>query len=336
MTGAGKWTPTIDVIVSTYNEEAYIDRCLDFVLGQDYPSDRITVWLVDGGSTDGTVAAARRWAVRDPRLVIIADGVRRNLPAALNVAIERGEGELVAKIDAHGYPERDFLTRAVEAFRSEGHDVACTGGRPEQEGETAFGTAVALARTSRFGVGGSVYAGSSRREMVDTVQCGVYRRAPLVAVGSFDPAMNYGEDEEVNWRLRKAGCRILLDSAIRFHYVTRPSWRAAYRQYRNYGRARVNVVQRHPGYLRPRHLMPSVFLAALAALAVASPVSRSARRALAATGVAYGAVGLIEGRRQAGAGRPGLAARVAACFAALHLGYGIGMIRGLAARARAR
>jgi hypothetical protein len=166
--------------------------------------------------------------------------------------------------------------------------------------------------------------------MVDTVQCGVYRRAPLVAVGSFDPGMAYGEDEEVNWRLRRAGHRIVLDTSIRFHYVTRPTWRAAYRQYRNYGRARVRVVRRHPGYLRPRHLAPGVLVAGMALLAALSPASRTARRAAAAAGVAYGAGAIAEAVRVAGPARPGLAARVAACFAALHLGYGVGLLRGLA------
>ena len=327
MTAAG--VPRIDVLVSTFNEERYIDRCLDAVREQDHPRDAVRILVIDGGSTDGTVERVRAHAAQDDRITVIADGVRRNLPEALNVGIERCTGDLVAKIDAHGYPDRDFLRRAADAFAASGPGTACVGGRPVQEGETRFGRALALARGSRIGVGASEYAGSTEIAQVDTVQCGVYRRDALVAVGSFDPEMNFGEDEEVNWRLRQAGHDIVLDTRIRFHYITRPSWQAAYRQYRNYGAARVRVVQRHPEFLRAHHLVPAAAVAGGAALLAAAPFSRAARGTLA---LGAGSDALIAGAAGTAAARPvdpALAPLVASAFAALHAGYGVGMLRAL-------
>jgi succinoglycan biosynthesis protein ExoA len=309
--------PAVDVIVSTLDEERYIGRCLDAVIAQDYPPELVRIWLVDGGSTDGTVGIAERLAAAEPRLTVIADGRRLNLPEALNVAIERSSGELIAKVDAHGYPERDFLSRAVAAFESP--EIGCVGGMPMQEGETPFGEAVAAARGSAFGVGGGTYALKGDRRFVDSVQCGVYRRSVLERVGAFDPAMNFGEDDELNWRVVQAGYKILLDRRIRFHYITRPTWRAAYRQYRNYGEARVRVVRRHPEFLRPHHLAPALLVTGGATLAAGSAVSPVARRLLAGGVAAYAGAALIAGRRP----------RVAAAFAALHLGYGVGLLRGL-------
>jgi succinoglycan biosynthesis protein ExoA len=304
--------------MSTFDEERHIERCLADVIGQDYPPELVRVWLVDGGSSDRTVALARRLAEREPRLTVIADGGRLNLPEALNIAIERSAGELIAKIDAHGYPERDFLSRAVGALESP--EIGCVGGMPVQEGETRFGAALAAARGSRFGVGGGTYAIKGDRRFVDSVQCGVYRRSVLEQVGAFDPAMSFGEDDELNWRVVQAGYRILLDRRIRFHYITRPTWRAAYRQYRNYGEARVSVVRRHPEFLRPHHLAPAVFVTGGATLALGSVVSPAARRLLIAAITAYSGAALV-----AAGGRP----RVASAFAALHLGYGVGLLRGL-------
>lgn len=322
-------SPSIDVLVSTFNEERYIGRCLDYVLGQDYPPDRFRVLLIDGGSGDGTIEVARSFAARDPRVEVVADGRRRNLPESLNLARERSSADLVAKVDAHGYPERDFLRLAAEGFNGGGGSVGCVGGRPVQEGETPFGRAVALARGSRFGVGGSDYAGTSTRAMVDTVQCGVYSRDVLNEVGWFDPVMNFGEDEELNWRIRQAGYNILLDGRIRFHYVTRPTWKAAYRQYRNYGEARVRVVRRHPGFLKPHHLAPALLVAGTGGLAGAAPLSRRARRALATLAGTYAATAALAASRAAGAPNRRLVGHVGACFVALHAGYGVGMLRGL-------
>jgi cellulose synthase/poly-beta-1,6-N-acetylglucosamine synthase-like glycosyltransferase len=304
--------------MSTFNEERHIARCLEDVIGQDYPPELVRIWLVDGGSSDRTVEIARRFAGGEPRLAVIADGRRLNLPEALNLAIERSSGELVAKIDAHGYPERDFLSRAVAAFA--GPEIGCVGGMPIQEGDSAFGEALAAARGSRFGVGGGTYAIKGDRQLVASVQCGVYRRSVLERVGAFDPAMNFGEDDELNWRVVQAGYRILLDRGIRFHYITRSTWPAAYRQYRNYGEARVRVVRRHPAFLRPHHLAPAAFVAGGATLVAASTVSPVARRLLAAAATAYSGAALVAAR-----GRP----RVASAFAALHAGYGVGMLRAL-------
>ena len=328
--------PTVDVLISTLNEERHVERCLEAVLGQDYPPELVRAWLIDGGSTDATVEIARALAQRDPRLAVFADGRRRNLPEALNVGLELGSNELVAKVDGHGYPELDFLRRAAEAFARFGPDVACVGGRPEQHGETVMAKAIAAARTSRFGVGGSFYAGVEPVTYVEAaLQCGVYRRGPLVEVGGFDPAMAYGEDEEVNWRLRCAGYKILLDTSIRFHYFARASWKSAFRQYRNYGGARVRVVRKHPGFLRPRHVAPAALVAATAALAAVAPFSSSGRRVLGTLLGTYATAASVFAAKAASDRGAAMTVRVAASFAALHLGYGVGMLAELPKTLRA-
>jgi succinoglycan biosynthesis protein ExoA len=269
--------PTVDVVVSAFNEERYLGRCLDALLAQDYPADLLRIVVVDGGSTDSTVAVAEERARRDPRLKVLADGVWRNLPAAMNLGIAVGDGEFVAKVDAHGYPEETFIRAAVDAFDSL-PDVAAVGGRPVQQGETPWGVAVAHARTSRFGTGGSEYAGTSDRAFVDTVQCGVYRRSVLESVGCFDEAMEFGEDDELNWRLRESGWRILLDTTIRFHYITRPTLKSLYRQYYRYGTAKVRVGAAHPRQLRLWHLAPVGFVVTSGARTACRVRNRSAWR----------------------------------------------------------
>jgi glycosyltransferase involved in cell wall biosynthesis len=321
------YLPSIDVVVSTFNEEAFIDDCLEHLLGQTYRG-AITVWVVDGGSTDATVEHLRRFESRSERVRVIADGSRLNLPEALNVAIPLGRAELVAKVDAHGYPEHDFLERAVSAFAAAGPRTACVGGRPEQVGQTPFARALCVARGSRFGVGASEYAGTTTVAKVDTVQCGVYRRAALEEVGGFDARMNYGEDEELNWRLRRAGYEIVLDTSIRFRYYARPSWKAAFRQYRNYGRARVGVIEAHPEFARLHHAVPAVAVGALGTLGLAAAASDAARKALAGVVFVYGASATAAALREH---RPrGTSSfRVVQAFSALHLGYGVGMLEGL-------
>ena len=317
--------PTVDVVIPALDEEQHIDRCLEAVTAQDYPREQLRVLVVDAGSSDRTVELARARASVDPRIEVIDGKGRLTTPRALNVGLERARGELFARVDAHGWPLPGYIRRAVSVLADEGVDVACVGGRADPVSETRFGRGLALAWTSPFGVGGSVYARDGVREEVATVPWGTYRRAAVEEVGGFDPAMVHGEDEELNWRLRLAGRRVVLDTSIRFAYVNRGSWHGAFRQYRDWGAARVRVVAKHPDFLRPHHLAPASMVLAGVAAAGLAPFSRSARRALAGGSLAYAAATAVAATAAA-RDEPALMLDVAAAYAALHLGYGAGML----------
>lgn len=323
----------VDVVISTFDEESDIERALDAVFAQ---SRGALVTVVDGGSRDRTPAILHARALREPRLHVIADGTRRTLPEALNLALARTRLPFVAKVDARTFLAPDFLERALAVLAEPGaENVGCAGGQPEQFGTTRFGDGFARARTSVYGVGRSGYADRRARAEVDTVQCGVYRRSAIDQVGRFDAALQYGEDEELNWRLRQAGWRIVRDERIRFRYVTRPSWTAAFRQYRNYGRARVAVWEKHPEFLRPYHLAPSAALIGAASLAALAPFSREAR-ACALAGTAVYGVGAFIAAMTGAEGRIERVPYTMAAFTALHGGYGLGLAEALAARLRPR
>ena len=326
--------PTVDVAIPALDEELHIGRCLDAVASQDYPADRLRILVVDAGSRDATLEVVRARAATDARIVAIESPERLTTPQALNLALEHSKAELFARVDAHGWPLPGYLRRAVSVLLDEGPDVACVGGRAEPVAETRFGRALSLAWRSRFGVGGSVYAHEGGREDATTVPWGMYRRAALDEVGGFDPAMVHGEDEELNWRLREAGGRVVIDGGIRFAYVIRASWAGAFRQYRNYGAARVRVLRKHRGFLRAHHMAPAAMVVAGTATAAMAPFSGAARRALVVEAASYAAAAALAARNVARED-PALIPDVMAAYAALHLGYGVGML-GEAVRARPR
>jgi succinoglycan biosynthesis protein ExoA len=316
----------VDVLVSTFNEERAIGACLDAILAQTAP---IAVTVIDGGSSDGTVAALHERARSDSRIAVVADGMHRTLPAALNLGLASTSRPFVAKVDARTFLEPDFIERALGVLAG-AESIACAGGSPLQFGDTVFGAGLAKARTSRFGVGGSEYADTRERADVDTIQCGVYRRSALEAVGAFDPDLQFGEDEELNWRLRSAGLRLVRDSAIRFRYLTRPTWRKAFAQYRNYGRARVAVAKRHPSFLRAHHFAPAALVVTAGALGLAAPFAPRARTLLAALATLYAGGSIIAALAAAGRDRRTILS-TAAAFSALHAGYGLGTLEGVLA-----
>jgi GT2 family glycosyltransferase len=163
------------------------------------------------------------------------------------------------------------------------------------------------------------------------VQCGAYWRRSLVEVGLFDVAMAYGEDEELNWRLTQTGGHVYLCGALAQYYRPRASLRALARQYWNYGQGRLRVVMKHPAFLEPRHVVPSLFVLSVVLLTCLALVVPIARPALAGLAMAYGSVLALAGLQAARSGwREALLVPLA--IACVHFGYGAGMLWGAARR----
>jgi len=322
--------PLVSVVVPARDEEHTLDLCLASIMAQHWPGDRLQVVVVENGSRDRTRAVAEARAARDPRVAVIVSEAA-NQAEAMNAGIRGARGEIVARVDAHSYVDRDYLAEVVAALGRHPR-AAAVGGAFLPVGETLRERVAGLARSSRIGVGSGYGADRVPQDHpVRSVQCGAYRREALLAVGGFDPAMAYGEDEELHWRLRQRGFQVMLCPALRQLYRPRGSLAGLWRQYWNYGRGRMRVLRKHPDFLAPRHLAPSALVVALAALAAAGTVVPAARTAL------------------AGVAGAGVAAVVAAAFAArgaewrerlllplavagMHLAYGLGMLRTLASR----
>ena len=318
--------PVVSVVMAVKDEATYIRAALEHLQAQTYPRDRIEILIVDGGSSDGTVELANAFARNDARIRLIG-GPGVNCPAALNLGIAKSSGEFVAKIDGHGYVNRTFLDLALRRLIAD-PSIGCVGGRIEPTGNGTVPRANMIARFSILGVGHGVYTASDRLQDVDTVQCGVYRRAALNAAGGFDDNLQFGEDEELNYRVRMAGYRIVFDPALRFRYWIRPTIRSLWRQYRNYGRARVRVIRKHPAFLSAKHLAPPALVVGLTGAAVLALATR--RMGPLSTTIIGGYAGFL----MLGSLALGIRHRfpradlIMASLASVHIGYGVGTLEG--------
>jgi biofilm PGA synthesis N-glycosyltransferase PgaC len=91
------WTPMVSIIIPAYNEEAHIRKTVESALGLDYPGDKLEVIVVDDGSEDGTLAAAREYERDGVKVLTKQNGGKG---AAINQGIRSAKGELIATMDA--------------------------------------------------------------------------------------------------------------------------------------------------------------------------------------------------------------------------------------------
>lgn len=305
------------------NEAGWIESCLASVFAQDYPADRMEVIVVDGMSNDGSVEILRRMAATEPRLKVL-DNPARIVPVALNLAIRCARGEVIARMDAHTVLAEDYLSTGVELLASSGADNV--GGPMRTIGGGPIGDAVACAMGSRFGIGAEFHFAEDERE-VDTVYMGMWPRSVFERVGLFDEELVRNQDDEFNYRLRKAGGRILLSPALRSRYQNRQTWRGLIKQFYQYGFWKVRVLQKHPLQLSIRHFVPPLFDFAVILSLVLAPVSAvAARVAATAIGGYVLCMALVAGRLGASmAGR----AMVLGALSVIHHAWGLGYLAGL-------
>ncbi|MBI4571469.1 MAG: glycosyltransferase family 2 protein [Chloroflexi bacterium] len=320
--------PFVSVIVPMRNERRYIERCLGSLAAQDYPRDRFEVIVVDGGSGDGSRELVESMRGELPNLRVLENRGKQTA-RGLNIGLAFARGDVIARLDAHAAAEPGFLRESVAALRRTKADVV--GGPITTLGEGPAGEAVALAVSSPFGVGNAVFRYSRREQWTDTVAFPAYRRDVFDRVGAF-AEIEGGEDDELHYRLRDAGGRILLTPAIRSTYYARRSYWELARQYFGYGQAKVVVLSRHPRRARLRQIVPAAFVVALVAAAFAALFGGLLVLPLAAIGGAYliASLGgsLVLARRHGWRLLP----RLPLAFACMHVAYGLGFLSGLLRR----
>ncbi|HET6917081.1 MAG TPA: glycosyltransferase family 2 protein [Acidimicrobiales bacterium] len=98
--------PRLTVITPSLNQGEYLERAICSVLDQEYPD--LEYIVMDGGSTDESVEILRRY---DDRLAYWVSEPDQGQSWAINRAIERSTGEVIAYINSDDY----YLPGAFEA-----------------------------------------------------------------------------------------------------------------------------------------------------------------------------------------------------------------------------
>jgi glycosyltransferase involved in cell wall biosynthesis len=83
--------PTLSIIVPSFNQAAYLEETLQSIIGQQYPG--LELMVIDGGSTDGSVAIIRKYEAHISYWVSEPD---RGQSHAINKGFEKATGEWVA------------------------------------------------------------------------------------------------------------------------------------------------------------------------------------------------------------------------------------------------
>lgn len=322
----------VAVVIPCRNEERYIERCVLSVVNSDYREGTIDVYISDGMSDDNTRSIIRDLSSAYPNVHLV-DNEKRTTPFALNLGIKAaGDFDVLIILGAHAEIAPDYVALCVADLEKD-KLVGCTGGILENVNEDEVSETIAHAMSSPFGVGNAHFRTGLKAGYVDTVAFGAYRKEVFDKIGLFDEALTRNQDDEFNYRVTKAGYKILLDPKIRCKYYVRASYGKLFRQYYQYGLWKVYVNRKHKAVTSVRQLIPPAFVLFLLILPLIPlyilimPFGKIIAMIWAVLFAGYISGGVLAAMQQNA--RPGQFPGVVFSFFLLHTGYGLGYLHGI-------
>jgi glycosyltransferase involved in cell wall biosynthesis len=182
--------PAVSVVMTVFNQRAFVADAVDSVLGQDFGDFELLV--VDDGSTDGSAAAVAERS--DPRLRLVPRPHQGRV-AALNHAVRLARGRYLAILDADdlALPGRlELPVRFLDAnprIGAAGSAVQPLLGAGGRRGTRRLPRGDAAIRLT-FLLRNPMFHSSV-----------TYRAAALAEIGGFDPAVSSGVDNDALLRL---------------------------------------------------------------------------------------------------------------------------------------
>jgi glycosyltransferase involved in cell wall biosynthesis len=111
--------PRVSAIVPVRDGARHVARCIEALLAQSWPSERLEIWIVDDASRDATRERVRAFPVR-----LLEQPSARGPYAARNAALRAASGDVFAFTDSDCVPAKDWIERGVAALAREAADLA--------------------------------------------------------------------------------------------------------------------------------------------------------------------------------------------------------------------
>lgn len=253
----------VSIVIPCRNEARFIGQCLESIIVNYYPRNRLEVLVVDGMSEDGTREIVRDCAKWQPCIRLL-DNPKKVTPAALNIGIAHATGDIIMRMDAHSTYPPHYISGLVEWLDKLEADNVGGIWTTVPAAHTRMAEAIALALSHPFGVGNAYFRiGVKEPRLVDTVPFGCYRKEVFDRIGCFDERLVRNQDIEFNARLRRAGGRVYLVPDIRSSYHCRSDLRQLWIQNFQNGRWNIYTLALTGWSLSWRHFLPLGFVVGL-------------------------------------------------------------------------
>ena len=213
--------PLVSVIVPTFNSERFLDICIRSVKRQSYSN--IEIIVVDNYSTDKTREVSENFGTK----VVLR---KTNRSKARNVGVDLSKGEFILSLDS----DMDLTSNVIRdcvAKMMNGFDALII---PELSvGEGFWAACKALEKLCYIG-----------DDLIEAVR--FFRKDVFEAVSGYDNSFVFGEDWDLNQRIKEAGFRIGRVNSFIKHNEGKLSLQQTMLKKNSYGKSLKEYCIKHP------------------------------------------------------------------------------------------
>jgi cellulose synthase/poly-beta-1,6-N-acetylglucosamine synthase-like glycosyltransferase len=197
--------PTVGVAVPCWNEERTLAATLDSLLALEYPKDKLSIMVVDDGSTDGTFAIAKEYESKHPDIISAIHKENGGKHTAVNLALERSTTDLFGCLDADSFVAPHTLKAIVSYFDRSPEIMAVTPCIHIRRPKTFIQRMQAIEYL--MGVFVRKAFGSLDAIQVTPGPFSIFKKEVFAQIGNYHKAHNT-EDFEITLRMHKAHLKI--------------------------------------------------------------------------------------------------------------------------------
>lgn len=222
---------TVSLCIVAYNEERFLPDLFQDIMNQTYDHKLTEIVLVDSVSSDGTKDIMVNFAENSNSFmgVKVLDNPKRIQAAGWNIAVKNSVGDVIIRIDAHAHIPADFVEKNMKL--QQGGEYITGGKRPcLVADETPWNITLLEVENSLFGSSIGKGRSASKSCYVKSMFHAAYRREVFEKVGGFNENLLRTEDNEMHYRMRKAGYKLYCDEDIISYQYARGNLRKMIKQ----------------------------------------------------------------------------------------------------------
>jgi biofilm PGA synthesis N-glycosyltransferase PgaC len=197
--------PTVAILVPCWNKGATLSPTIHSLLAMEYPKDKLSITIIDDGSTDDTWAAAQEFA-DNPQVHLYQKENEGSKYSALNFGLAHTDSEFVGCLDADSFVAQDALVEMIKAFEADPEAYAAAPSMKVNKPKSMLELMQAVEYT--FGIFYKKMFDNMGAISVLPGPFSIYRRELFEKIGQFRKA-HHTEDMEMAFRMHMHGLKLI-------------------------------------------------------------------------------------------------------------------------------
>ena len=322
----------VATVIPSLNEVGNIGRCLQSLLDQTFPAKNHQIYVVDGGSNDGTKAVVEEFIAKSSSAgpsIKLLENPNKYTPHARNIALAEipEDVEFIFEMIAHAYIPQDHIETRVEDFLNieeiQGRKIAGVGTlvRPDGSSRGMFARWVESTLLSPLGNSGGQFSQFKGREKHHIPAFVIHRREALLSVDGWDERFHTNQDSDLSMRLRKNNWQLWRSDVSHVEMSKRQNISSFGKMCWRYGAWRMESLKIHPERGSIREMLPAIGVLVTLLLVLFAP------EFMFIPIIAYMIVLFVDGMRGATvAKQPSLLLGLPLCLVILHTFFTLGFL----------